>query len=278
MFPQWITTLTAVAAISGLASAGPKLPRSKDILHRKVTNTSSAVSRNILTRTGTRNATAPNLYGWMFDTEYNENPAYLIDIPAGAMWDTHHYEPPAFFIDGFDFWDNWQEETNNTNVTVFVSEYSVFQIDTPSEQGDFSNPPDIHIFYPRLFSAIAEGVYLLGAKRNPNMVKLTSYATSLQNWNCYYLQKLFNSYRAILGIDDQWKESVFLKVINVNSTTVPLTVSIETPWKFVNGTIITNKDVNGFNYKNNATAITAQPLFLENKSPSRDGIWRWNVP
>jgi alpha-N-arabinofuranosidase len=55
-------------------------------------------------------------------------------------------------------------------------------------------------------------------------------------------------------------------------------VSLETPWKFVNGTIITNKDVNGFNYKNNATAITPQPLFLENKTPSKDGSWSWNVP
>jgi alpha-L-arabinofuranosidase len=150
-------------------------------------------------------------------TAYNENPDYTIDIPAGAMWDTHHYEPPAFFIDGFDFYDNWQEATNNTNVTIFLGEYSVFQIDTPSEIDDFSDPPDIHIFYPRLLSAIAEGVYLLGAERNPNVVKLSSYAPSLQNWNwynwtpnliafdadplhtvlsvSYYLQKLFNSYR-----------------------------------------------------------------------------------
>ena len=67
MFLQWTITLTAVAAISGLASAGPKLPRSKEVLQRKVTNTSSAVSLNILTKTGTRNATAPNLYGWMFE-------------------------------------------------------------------------------------------------------------------------------------------------------------------------------------------------------------------
>jgi alpha-N-arabinofuranosidase len=156
-------------------------------------------------------------------TAYNENSAYKIDIPAGAMWDTHHYEPPAFFIDSFDFWDNWQEETNNTDVTVFVGEYSVFQIDTPSEVDNFSDPSDIHIFYPRLLSALAEGVYLLGAERNPNVVKLTSYAPSLQNWNwfnwtpnliafdadpthtvlsvSYYLQKLFNTYRGTESVE-----------------------------------------------------------------------------
>lgn len=150
-------------------------------------------------------------------TAYDENPDYTIDIPEGAMWDTHHYEPPAFFINGFDFYDNWQESTNNTNVTVFLGEYSVFQIDTPSEIENFSDPSDIHIFYPRLISAIAEGVYLLGAERNPDTVKMTAYAPSLQNWNWYnwtpnlvafdsnplntvlsvsfYLQKLFNAYR-----------------------------------------------------------------------------------
>ena len=155
-------------------------------------------------------------------TAYDENADYLIDIPAGAMWDTHHYEPPAFFIDSFDFWDNWQEATNNSDVTVFVGEYSVFQIDTPSEVDNFSDPSNIHIFYPRLLSALAEGVYLLGAERNPNVVKLTSYAPSLQNWNwynwtpnllafdadpshtvlsvSYYLQKLFNSYRGTESI------------------------------------------------------------------------------
>jgi hypothetical protein len=77
------------------------------------------------------------------------------------------------------------QETNNTNVTIFIGEYSVFQVDTPSGVLNFSDPPDTHIFYPRLLSAIAESVYLLGAERNPNVVKLSSYAPSLQNWNWY---------------------------------------------------------------------------------------------
>lgn len=121
-------------------------------------------------------------------TAFDEQPPYSTDpisIPAGAMWDTHHYEEPSFFLEGFDFWDNWQERTNNTDVTVFIGEYSVFQIDTPSGVDNFSDPVDSHIFYPRLLSAIAEGVYLMGAERNPNVVKLSSYAPSLQNLNWY---------------------------------------------------------------------------------------------
>jgi alpha-N-arabinofuranosidase len=73
-------------------------------------------------------------------TAYNENADYTVDIPAGTMWDTHHYEEPNFFIESFDFWDNWQEATNNTDVTIFVGEYSVFQINTPSGVDDSQTP------------------------------------------------------------------------------------------------------------------------------------------
>ena len=87
------------------------------------------------------------------------------------MWDTHHYEEPQFFLSQFDYWDNFQEDTNNTNVTIFIGEYSVFQRDTADDVVDFSFPPDIHVFYPELISAIGEGVYLLAAERNPNIVR-----------------------------------------------------------------------------------------------------------
>lgn len=184
-------------------------------------------------------------------TAYDENADYTIDLPPGSMWDTHHYEEPSFFLEEFDFWDNWQEATNNTDVTVFVGEYSVLQIDTPDGVVDFSDPADTHVFYPRLLSAIAEGVYLLGCERNPNVVKLTSYAPSLQNLNWYnwtpnlvafdadpkntiksvsfYMQKLFNSYRGTESLtvtnsagdfDPLWwassinkDENVYLKVM-----------------------------------------------------------------
>jgi alpha-L-arabinofuranosidase len=67
MFVKCSEILIAVAAFSGLASACPKRPRSGNIVPRKVTNASSAVSLDILTKTGTKNATAPYLYGWMFE-------------------------------------------------------------------------------------------------------------------------------------------------------------------------------------------------------------------
>jgi alpha-N-arabinofuranosidase len=121
----------------------------------------------------------------LISTAYNENANYTIDIPSGGMWDTHHYETPTFFLESFDFWDNWQEATNNTGVKIFIGEYSVFQIDTPSGVVNFSDPTGIHIFYPELVSAIAEAVYLIGAERNPSTVTMTSYAPSFQNLNWY---------------------------------------------------------------------------------------------
>jgi alpha-N-arabinofuranosidase len=150
-------------------------------------------------------------------TAYNENADYTIKLPPGSMWDTHHYEEPHFFLEAFNFWDNWQERTKNPNVTILIGEYSVIQVDTPNGNVDWSWPTELHVYYPHLISAIAEGVYLLGAERNPEVVKLTSYAPSLQNLNwynwtpnliafdadpkntilstSYYLQKLFATYR-----------------------------------------------------------------------------------
>ncbi len=119
-----------------------------------------------------------------------------INLPPGTVWDTHHYEEPKFFLKNFDSWDNWNIKTSQPGVGVLLGEYSVYQIDTPSGQIDYGNPRDKHIRYPRLLSAIAEGVYAIGGERNPNTVWMSSYAPSLQrieatNWSPNMI--LFNS-------------------------------------------------------------------------------------
>lgn len=158
----------------------------------------------------------------LISSAYDENAAYLIDLPPGSIWDTHHYEEPKYFLANFDFYDNWQQRTNNPDVGIFIGEYSAIQVDTPSGIVDFSFPQGIHIFYPSMEAAIAEGVYLLGAERNPNVVKLSAYAPSLQNLNwynwtpdlvafdadpthtilsvSYWMQRLFNAYRGTRSI------------------------------------------------------------------------------
>lgn len=57
--------MAATALFSGV-EAGPKQPRFGQTVSRALTN-SSGVSLSILTKTGVKNATAPSLYGWMFE-------------------------------------------------------------------------------------------------------------------------------------------------------------------------------------------------------------------
>lgn len=196
----------------------------------------------------------------LISTAYNENNNYTIALPPGSVWDTHHYENPTFFLESFDFFDNWQASTGNKDVQVFIGEYSVFQLDTPSGVINFSDPSDVHIFYPELISAIGEGVYLLGAERNPNTVIMSSYAPSLQNLNwynwtpnlvqftanldqtifsvSYYLQSLFARYRGTQtlvvkgrkgGLNPLW----WVATIDEESGAVYFKVFLKTIYSFV---------------------------------------------
>ncbi|KAF2087112.1 glycoside hydrolase family 51 protein [Saccharata proteae CBS 121410] len=258
-------------------------------------------------------AAYPNIT--IISTAYNENADYNISIPAGAYWDTHHYEEPSYFLENFDFYDNWQTSTNNTDVGVLLGEYSVYQIDTPDGVVDYSNPPDIHIPYPRLLSAIAEGVYALGGERNPNTVKMSSYAPSLMNrdwynWTpdmisfeadprktvlsaSYWQQWLFAHFRGTQSLPvvnavgdfdplfwgasiDEGSGDVYVKVINTGNQTVPLTVSFDTAFSSVSGTIITADDPNAFNSVDDQTAVVPRPLNLT--AGGGNGSFVWGVP
>ena len=55
-------------------------------------------------------------------TTYNENENHTIDIPASAMWDTITMRNRISSSVDLVFFDNRQESTNNTNVTVFIGE------------------------------------------------------------------------------------------------------------------------------------------------------------
>lgn len=219
-------------------------------------------------------ASYPNIT--LISTAYDENPNYTISLPPGSMWDTHHYEEPTFFLESFGYFDNWQG-TNNTDVTILIGEYSVFQVDTPDGVVNYSNPVGEHIFYPNLLAAIGEAVYLLGAERNPNVVKMTSYAPSFVNFNwinwtptivgftanpsetvlsaSYYLQQLFAHYRGtetvpvtmksgnfdplwwVATIDDAENE-LYFKVVNSGNASLSLTIDLDVPFTSVNGTIL----------------------------------------
>jgi len=67
MFINYRASLVVLVAFYHLVAAGPKSPRAGWNATRASNNASTSVSLNILTETGTKNATAPYLYGWMFE-------------------------------------------------------------------------------------------------------------------------------------------------------------------------------------------------------------------
>jgi alpha-L-arabinofuranosidase len=254
----------------------------------------------------------------IISTAYNENAQYNITIPKDAYWDTHHYEEPQYFLKNFNFYDNWQESTNNTDVGILLGEFSVYQIDTPNGQVNWSSnaPPELHVSWPRMISAISEGVYALGAERNPDTVRMSSYAPSLMNrdwWNwtpdmisfeadpsrtvlsaSYWQQWLFARYRGTHTIEayneqgnynplfwaaalDEKKNEVYLKVINTGNKTVPLSVSLDRKPSSVNGTIIQNDNMNAYNSPEKKDAVVPKKLTDTGKIGGR-GTWSWTVP
>ena len=128
---------------------------------------------------------------------------------------------------------------------------------------------------------MAEGVYALGAERNPNTVRLQSYAPAFANlnkyeWNptiiaftanpndtllsaSYWEQWLFGRHRGtqVLPVANTqgdfnplfWVATIdvplnliYLKVINAGNNTVPLSVDLDCPYGNVNGTILVCQD------------------------------------
>ncbi|TID17925.1 glycoside hydrolase family protein [Venturia nashicola] len=254
----------------------------------------------------------------VYDEAKDENGmATKMELPPGTIWDTHHYQEPKWFINNFNYYDNWQARTNNTGVGVFLGEYSVLQVDTPSGIVDFGKPNPNRVLFPRLVSAISEGVYALGGERNPSVVKMSSYAPSLQNMNefqwdpdmihftanhdetvlsaSYWQQYMFGRYRGshtlpvtnengsfnplfwAASIEDSTK-TVYFKIINAAAASKPITISLA-EYVQVNGTILTNTDVNAFNTLQDKTAVQPQPLekTWNAKEYQSEGRLEWEV-
>ena len=219
-------------------------------------------------------AVYPNIT--LISSQYDENgPNVTIPIPPGGMWDTHHYVEPSYFEESFDIFDN--PSPGLTDVTIFVGEYSVFQYDTPDGSLNFSDPAGEHIFWPNLLSVLGESVYLLGIERNPNVVKMTSYAPTFVNLNwiewtpdlvgftanyddtilssSWYLQQLYNHHRGtetlpvttksgnfnplwwVASIDTELN-AIYFKVTNSGNSSIPLKIDLDTSYTSVNGTIL----------------------------------------
>ena len=254
----------------------------------------------------------------LISTAWNEAQGtynYTIDIPKGGMWDTHHYETPSFFLEQFGYFDNWQQDTNNTDVTVFIGEYACYQSDTYSGVINFTLTNPYHVTQPDLLAAISESVYLIGAERNPNVVRMTSYAPSFQNLNwlnwdpdlvaftanqdetvlsvSYYMQKMFAHSRGTetlpvsttagdfnplwwVATIDTNQDEMYFKVTNTGNSSITLTLNLDTSYSSVNGTILTSAQLTDYNYLGNQTIVSPAPI---TGLPSNPGTtFSWAVP
>ena len=251
----------------------------------------------------------------LISSAFDENDDYNITIPAGGIWDKHDYQTPSYFLQNFDLFDNWQEDTDNEGVTIFIGESSVFQFDTPSGVVNFSNPEGLHIPYPNLMSALGEGVYLLGAERNPSVIDFIAYAPSLANLNwenwtpnlvsftanfnqtvrsaSYFMEQLFAHYRGAESLPvatvsgnfnplwwassiDGTDSTMYFKVINTGNSSIPLTIDTDRTLTAANGTMITAPSLTSFNYINNQSVVAPSPI-MNLPSPSGQSF-SWDVP
>ena len=104
--------------------------------------------------------TYPNL------TIIASNVDYLPDPMPENIWvDFHIHSTPDELVDGFDMWDS-----QDRNIPVVVGEYS-------STLRNDGSP----IEYPEVQGSVAEAVFLIGAERNSDVVKMASYGYTLQN-------------------------------------------------------------------------------------------------
>ncbi|KAL7272648.1 hypothetical protein RUND412_004537 [Rhizina undulata] len=226
-----------------------------------------------------------------------------MDIPGGAMWDAHYYQTPQFYKNNV----CWK-----FTLELIVGEYAVLSVDSSSGSVQWSGPG--RIVYPTLDAAIGEAIFGIGMERNPNTVKLSSYAPLFQNINSYqwtpdlisysadpnqttlsasyYQQKIFSHHRGTETLpvttvsgsfNPLWwcaqhensTDVIYVKLVNAADTTVPLTLEFDVDVDTVNGTVLTSAVRNGFNYLDNQTAIS--PAALEFAAVGGD-TWTWDVP
>lgn len=123
---------------------------------------------------------------------------------------------------------------------------------------------------------------MLGAERNPNVVKMSAYAPSLANlnfeeWNpnlvtfqanydltvlsaSYYMQQLFGKCRGAetlptttvagdfnplwwVATVEEGDSTVYFKVINSGNSSIPLALDFDKAWSSVNGTMIVSSAI-----------------------------------
>ena len=181
---------------------------------------------------------------------YNKNCKQTVDIPNGAVTDLHNYQEASWYLNNFAQFDNFKSDNNVTadKFELGLMEYSVFQLDNSNGYVNYSDPPELHPHYPRMTYALGEGVYLLGAERNPDVVTLSAYAPGFENRNSfawtpnmisftaaanetvlstsYWQQWLFANFRGTQSVPIEGDVNPLYYVATVNNSTGSLYVKV----------------------------------------------------
>ncbi|KAK3045436.1 hypothetical protein LTS18_013819 [Coniosporium uncinatum] len=130
----------------------------------------------------------------------------------------------------------------------------------------------------------------------PNMIAFTANHNETVLSASYWQQKMFATYHGTqtLPVTNSegdfnplfWAASIdeplnvaYLKVINAGSSSVPLTVNMDVAYTAVNGTIMTNPDVNVYNTRQQQHAIVPEAAEIEDNGAKRaNETFAWNVP
>ncbi|KAN0066036.1 hypothetical protein ACQY0O_000129 [Thecaphora frezii] len=89
--------------------------------------------------------------------------------------DDHDYNTPDFFINAFDKYDS----VERGGTLIYELEFAVLNSGLTNDKDLFNGPSRLK--YPTLIGALAEGVYMLGAERNGDLVQGVAYAPLFMN-------------------------------------------------------------------------------------------------
>lgn len=205
---------------------------------------------------------------WAFYREHENEPGFAYAV------DEHYYVSPDWLFDHVDFYDHYSRKTK-----VFSGEYA-------AHPRGKSNLPCAR---NTLEGALSEAAFLTGVERNSDVVVLASYAPLFARVNftqwypdmiwfdgktaygspSYHVQKLYGENLGDITLDTQGLEkeaakegiyyslsylkaddTIILKVVNRNSTSVKLELDLDEAWKdksTYSAQIMTHTDLQAYN-------------------------------
>jgi alpha-N-arabinofuranosidase len=203
-----------------------------------------------------------------------------------ALIDEHYYMPPEWFLKNANRYDSYDRK----GIKVFAGEFAAHGRDTTESESRNT-----------WFSALAEAAFMTGLERNAEVVNMASYAPLLAHvdaWQWrpdliwfdnlqtigtpnYYVQKIFSTHRGtqvipvleagkpLIGADslyasasiDKNNAKVYIKLVNVSSSTKNIRINLEGLSILKNGEMETLKSKKLYEYNTIENPKRIYPAF-----------------